>query len=76
MGSLVRRRATLSVNPLPHYVTASEAAAWLSVSLTTLNRFVREQEDFPQPIIMQGTRVKLFLKTELVEHFKRLESKR
>ena len=76
MPSLVRRRAPLAVQPLPHYVTAAEAAAWLSVSLTTLNRFVREQEDFPRPIVMEGSRVKLFLKAELVEHFKKLESQR
>ena len=76
MTKTSRRRAPLSVAPLPTYVTFSETAAWLSVSTTTLTRYVRSLPGFPQPFYLEGTSVRRFRKSELEEFFKRLEDAR
>jgi hypothetical protein len=76
MTQTSRRKSPLSVLPLPTYVTFSEAAAWLAVSTTTLTRYVRELEGFPQPFYLVGTTVRRFRKSELEEFFKKLEDAR
>ncbi len=76
MSKPIRRKPPLTVTPLPEFVTFAETAAWLAVSPSTLNKFVKEREEFPKPLVIEGSRVRLFRRSDLNQFAETLEKQR